>query len=257
MNPNETTCDKQSLSILNKQFVGAHGLAPIKSLLWIASLALLALLVLPNATLAQRSRDERFPDKQVTQTTDPIVLGTNAQTVQIPGTLIVGNGRLQVVNSAIGGGVVTNNLYIRQLNQSAALPHLCWKTAPDGVQALLITTCTTSSSSLRYKTDLQPFLGGLDVINRLKPITFTRKAEGIRDIGLAAEEVEKAEPLLSFRNDKGEIEGVKYELLAVVFINAFKEQQAQLSQQEQQIEVLRKLVLSLRANRRIHKKTAR
>jgi hypothetical protein len=171
----------------------------------------------------------------------------------------------------IGGGPLAMNLYIRQLNQPGAVPHLCWRPASDGVQAYIITTCTTSSSSLRYKTDLQPFVGGLDVINRLNPITFTRKREGTRDVGLAAEEVEKAEPLLAFRNDKGEIEGVKYELLGVVFINAFKEQQAQtrrqqelinqqqtqLARQGQQINALRKLVLNMRGNRRIHQKTAR
>jgi hypothetical protein len=91
------------------------------------------------------------------------------------------------------------------------------------------------SSSLRYKTNLAPYRNGLEVINRLKPITFTWKEGGMRDIGLAAEEVEAVEPLLTFRNDKGEIEGVKYSQLSAVFVNAFKEQQSQLTNQHQQI----------------------
>ena len=62
----------------------------------------------------------------------------------------------------------------------------------------------------------------------------------MRDIGLAAEEVNKVEPLLTFRNDKGEIEGVKYNKLSAVFINAIKEQQAQ-------IEGLRRANLALNA----------
>jgi hypothetical protein len=182
-----------------------------------------------------------------------------------------GNFALETVNSPIGGGVVAFDLYIKKLDQPGAVPHLCWRPASDGVQAIMVTTCTTSSSSLRYKTDLKPFVGGLEVINRLNPITFTRKREGTRDVGLAAEEVERAEPLLAFRNDQGEIEGVKYELLGVVFINAFKEQQAQtrrqqelinqqqtqLARQGQQINALRKLVLNMRGNRRAHQKTAR
>jgi hypothetical protein len=105
------------------------------------------------------------------------------------------------------------------------------------------------SSSLRYKTAVSPFLGGLEIINRLRPIAFTWKQGGARDIGLGAEEVEKVEPLLTFRNDNGEIEGVKYNQLSTIFINAFKEQQAQieqqknqLKQQHNQIESLRKLV---------------
>lgn len=63
----------------------------------------------------------------------------------------------------------------------------------------------------------------------------TWKKGGMRDIGLGAEEVEKVEPLLTFRNSKGEIEGVKYSQLSAVFINAFKEQQSQITNQHQQI----------------------
>src|SRR5207248_8941764 len=85
-----------------------------------------------------------------------------------------------------------------------------------------------NSSSLRYKKDIARFAGGLNIVNRLRPISFTWKQGGIRDIGLGAEEVEKVEPLLTFRNDKGEIEGVKYNQLSAVFVNAFREQQNQI-----------------------------
>lgn len=265
MNLYQATYDGQSFFTCNGNSGRLRGLArTTRRQAWIAFLPLLLLLALPAATFAQTpSRGDRPSRPQVTtavqpdtQTSGPIVLGTSAQTVQIPGNLIVGNGRLQVVNSAIGGGVVASNLYIRQLNQSGALPHVCWKPAPDGVQALLLTTCTTSQSSLRYKTDLQPFLGGLNVINRLKPYDFAWKAGGMRELGLIAEDVAEVEPLLTFKNSKDEIEGVKYENLNVVFINAFKEQQAQieelrqliktqqeqLKQQAQQIDSLKKPV---------------
>lgn len=265
MNLYETTYDGQSFFTCDGKSGRLCGLVRTKSLAWIAFLPLLMLLALPTATLAQTpSRGDRPSRPPVTtavqpdtQTSAPIILGTSAQTVQIPGKLNVGNGRLEVVTSAIGGGVLTSNLYIRQLNQSAALPHVCWKPAPDGVPGLLLTTCTTSQSSLRYKTDLQPFLGGLKVINRLTPYNFAWKTGGMREIGLIAEDVAQVEPLLTFKNSKDEIEGVKYENLNVVFINAFKEQQAQidelrqliktqqeqLKQQAQQIDSLKKLVL--------------
>src|SRR5215510_14046265 len=42
----------------------------------------------------------------------------------------------------------------------------------------------------------------------------------------------------TFNNNNGELEGVKYERLSVVFINAFKEQQAQIQNQQQQIKEL-------------------
>jgi hypothetical protein len=107
------------------------------------------------------------------------------------------------------------------------------------------------ASSLRYKTDVTPFLGGLSILNRLHPITFTWRTDGKRDVGLGAEQVAQVEPLFTFTNAKGEIEGVKYNQLSVVFINAIKEQQtqienqqAQLAQQHIEIEALKRLVCS-------------
>jgi len=94
------------------------------------------------------------------------------------------------------------------------------------------------SSSLRYKTDVQSFAGGLDVVSRLRPITFTWKKGGTRDVGFGAEEVEKAEPLLTFRNPQGEIEGVKYNQISVVLVNAINEQQTQIASLHKRIEDL-------------------
>jgi len=113
------------------------------------------------------------------------------------------------------------------------------------------------SSSLRYKSNVQTFLGGLDIINRLRPISFKWKQDGAKDIGLGAEEVEKVEPLLTFRNANGEIEGIKYNQLSAVFVNAFKEQQAQIQEQqavvkraEQQITALQTANTALNARLR-------
>ena len=91
-----------------------------------------------------------------------------------------------------------------------------------------------SSSSLRYKKDIGRFGSGLDVINRLRPISFTWKSDGTRDFGLGAEDVEEVDPNLVFYRD-GKIEGVKYDRIGVVLINAVKEQQAQIRQQEEQL----------------------
>ena len=121
------------------------------------------------------------------------------------------------------------------------------------------------SSSLRYKTDVQPYLGGMDVLRRLMPITYTWKSNGRRDLGFGAEQIAEIEPLLTFKNNKGEIEGVNYGQISTVIVNSIKEQQAQIEQQQQQIQAqqvqikqqqeqidaLKKLVSSRRANRRI------
>ncbi|MEO8435079.1 MAG: tail fiber domain-containing protein [Pyrinomonadaceae bacterium] len=93
---------------------------------------------------------------------------------------------------------------------------------------------STCSSSLRYKMNLMPFSAGLDLLARLRPVTFRWKADGAPDLGLVAEEVERVAPLLVTRNAAGEVEGVKYEHLSVVLINAMKEQQQTIEQLQQE-----------------------
>lgn len=105
-----------------------------------------------------------------------------------------------------------------------------------------VAAIATCSSSLRYKTEIKPFYRGLDLINRLRPITFSWKQDGKRDVGFGAEEVAAVEPLLITHNEKGEIEGVKYDRITVALVNAVREQQAQIAKQKQQIDGLKRLV---------------
>jgi hypothetical protein len=137
---------------------------------------------------------------------------------------------------------------------------LAIKTLGPGPGTTLCRNTTTGeivfcSSSLRYKDHLASFTSGLDLINKLRPITFNWKQSGERDLGFAAEDVAAIEPLLVTYNDKGQIEGVKYDRLSVAFVNAFKEQQTQIQRQQDQIksqqnqiDALRKLICLDRPN---------
>jgi hypothetical protein len=144
-------------------------------------------------------------------TSNTVVLGRSLgeDTVRIPGKLVLG---------ALGGAGSTT---------------LCRNIAGE------ISSC---SSSLRYKDQIFSFRSGLELVGRLRPVTFNWKNTGERDLGLIAEEVAAIEPLLVTRNEKGEIEGVKYDQLNVVLINALKQQQEQIKQQQAEIEQLKQLV---------------
>jgi hypothetical protein len=107
----------------------------------------------------------------------------------------------------------------------------------------LISVC---SSSIRYKKDVQSFNGGLVTLDKLKPVTFRWKSNNKPDVGFVAEEVAKVEPLLATYNDKGEVEGVKYDRISAVLVNSVKEQQAQIKQQQAQIETLRQEISTLK-----------
>ena len=58
------------------------------------------------------------------------------------------------------------------------------------------TVLSSCSSSQRYKDRVQPLSSGLNLIGRLRPVTFDWKERDEADLGLIAEEVAKVEPLL-------------------------------------------------------------
>ncbi|HEX6123797.1 MAG TPA: tail fiber domain-containing protein [Pyrinomonadaceae bacterium] len=97
---------------------------------------------------------------------------------------------------------------------------------------LVVSTC---SSSARYKSNINSFTPGLDLIRRLRPVRFKWKDGGAADIGLIAEEVNLLEPLLTTINGNNEVEGVKYDRLTVVLVNAVREQQSRLEAQQNQL----------------------
>jgi trimeric autotransporter adhesin len=105
----------------------------------------------------------------------------------------------------------------------------------------------TCSSSLRYKSNVRNFSPGLDLIRKLRPVSFNWKDGGMLDIGLVAEEVNAAEPLLTTTNSKGEVEGVKYDRVGVVLINAVNEQQSEIDRQGDELIKLRAEVALLKA----------
>ena len=107
---------------------------------------------------------------------------------------------------------------------------------------------STCSSSIRYKKNVNPFLSGMSLIKQLRPVSFTWKADGQADMGLVAEEVAAIEPLLTTTNAKGEIEGVKYDRVGIVLVNAVQEQQLQIEAQQKQIDEQNEIIKKQQAD---------
>jgi Chaperone of endosialidase len=93
----------------------------------------------------------------------------------------------------------------------------------------------TCGSSLRYKEQIRPFGAGLEVLRKLQPVTYIWKDNGQKDLGLVAEQVQAVDPLLVTYNASGTLEGVKYDRLAVLLINAVRDQQEQIGRQQEQL----------------------
>ena len=116
---------------------------------------------------------------------------------------------------------------------AAGATHLCINSSS------VVSTC---SSSLRYKTNIKPFSGGLALLDQLKPITFDWKADHMADVGLGAEDVAAVDPLFVTLNAQGQVEGVKYDRLTVILINSVREQQEQIKAQQAHIASLKAIV---------------
>ena len=120
------------------------------------------------------------------------------------------------------GKIVVNKL------GTAASDHVC----RNGL--LELSTC---SSSIRYKKEIRGYNSGLSVLNQLRPVSYTWKSTDQMDIGFIAEEVAEIDELLITRNDKGEIEGVKYDRLTTILVNAIKEQQERIVELEKLLNI--------------------
>jgi hypothetical protein len=86
------------------------------------------------------------------------------------------------------------------------------------------------ASSERYKTDVHP-MQGTERLTNLRPVTFHLKnnLNGDLQYGLIAEEVAKVYPELVTRDEKGVIQGVRYEELTPMLLNEVKRQQRQIA----------------------------
>jgi hypothetical protein len=83
------------------------------------------------------------------------------------------------------------------------------------------------SSSGRYKFDIDDLELGLATALRLHAVGYRWKGDGAADVGFVAEEIAAIDERLITRNDRGEVEGVKYDRLTAVLANAVQELAAQ------------------------------
>lgn len=143
-------------------------------------------------------------------------------------------GRVQIGNPTPGQSQLT----VRSIPLLASVGTVCFNSPGDIVQC--------GASSLKWKTNVRPYRSGLDVIRYLRPISYNWKESGAYDLGLGAEDVAKISKELVFANSKGEVEGVKYEKINLLLINAVTELEKRLRASE----VLLQRLTSQKSHRR-------
>jgi hypothetical protein len=81
----------------------------------------------------------------------------------------------------------------------------------------------TENSSLRYKENVETIKYGLDKVLQMRGVTYDKKDNGVKEIGVIAEEVYEVLPEVVLKNEEGEIDSVSYGRITAVLIEAIKD----------------------------------
>jgi hypothetical protein len=106
----------------------------------------------------------------------------------------------------------------------------------------------TTTSSRRFKKDIEPMDKTSEAILALKPVTFhykdmdTKKAQEIPQFGLIAEDVNEVNPDLVVYDNHGEIQSVRYDAVSVMLLNEFLKEHKKVEEQQASIADLKSTV---------------
>jgi hypothetical protein len=109
----------------------------------------------------------------------------------------------------------------------------------------------TMSASTRFSDEIKPMDKASEAILTLKPVTFRYKQDidpkSVRQFGLIAEEVEKVNPDLVSRDEKGKIYSVRYDAVNAMLLNEFLKEHGKVEKLETTVACQQKQIETLTA----------
>jgi hypothetical protein len=91
-------------------------------------------------------------------------------------------------------------------------------------------------SSRRWKTNIQTLHGALSKVEQLRGVSYDLKDSGKHEVGVIAEEVGEVVPeVVSYEENGKDARGVDYSRLTVLLIEATKEQQQEIRQEQAEL----------------------
>jgi len=81
----------------------------------------------------------------------------------------------------------------------------------------------TENSSVRYKENVETIKYGLDKVLQMRGVTYDKKDNGVKEVGVIAEEIYEVLPEVVLKNEEGEIDSVSYGRITAVLIEAIKD----------------------------------
>jgi len=109
----------------------------------------------------------------------------------------------------------------------------------------------TTTSSRRFKEEIEPMERASEVLFALKPVTFRYKKEidpaGTSQFGLVAEEVEKVNPDLVVRDKEGKTYSVRYDQVNAMLLNEFLKEHRKVEQHNRKMQEQEATIAGLRS----------
>jgi len=167
--------------------------------------------------------------------------------------LTTGSNNIDIGN--VGVATEANTIRIGTEGTQAAtfMAGISGATVPSGVAVIIDSSghLGTTKSSARFKEEIKPMENASEAILALKPVTFRYKHEldpdGIPQFGLIAEQVEKINPDLVARDEKGQVYTVRYDAVNAMLLNEFLKEHRKVQEQEATIAQLKSAALKQEA----------
>jgi endosialidase-like protein len=174
--------------------------------------------------------------------------GSNNIAVGLQGGLHLTTGSNNIDIGSTGVAAESDTIRIGAATQKATFIAGIFGTAVTGSAVVVSSTgkLGVTVSSERYKTAIAPLGTNTEKLQLLRPVSFHLKTDpnGVVQYGLIAEEVNEVYPELVIRDEKGRIDGVRYDELAPMLLNEMQKRNAT---QDAEIRDLKKLVVEMQA----------
>jgi hypothetical protein len=137
-----------------------------------------------------------------------VVSGSTQTILNLPTGTVSGSSQI-TISSTTGYGSVLNQAVLTS-------------SSPTFVN-LTATGTITETSSLRYKENVETIKYGLDKVLQMRGVTYNKKDNGVKELGVIAEEIYEVLPEVVLKNEQGEIDSVSYSRITAVLIEAIKD----------------------------------
>jgi hypothetical protein len=141
--------------------------------------------------------------------------------------LTTGSYNIDIGNEGVAGDANTIKIGVQGTQAATYIAGIHGATVAGGVEVVVDAAgqLGVKTSSARFKEEIKPMDEASEAILALKPVTFRYKKEldpqGIPQFGLVAEQVEKVDPDLVVRDEKGQVYTVRYEAVNAMLLNEF------------------------------------